>query len=98
MENNDARPRRRGDLHVGPVGSDVLVLDPDADSIYELNDTARAVFDLCDGSRTVAEIVQRLAERYHIAGSPQRLEGDVAAVLERLDELGLLERCGRDDT
>jgi pyrroloquinoline quinone biosynthesis protein D len=50
-----------------------------------LNDTGAAILELCNGSRTIAEIVTILTERYHTdVGS------DVAEYLEHMAERELI--------
>lgn len=86
----DTRPLLRPELLVEPVGEDVLVLDPDSESMYQLNRTAGAVIELCDGTRTVDQIVEILHDRFR-APDPERLQRDVADTLEQMQDLGLLE-------
>jgi coenzyme PQQ biosynthesis protein PqqD len=52
-----------------------------------LNPTATRIVELCNGERTVAEIVEQLAEGQ---SDRERVERDVVAFLERLHARALL--------
>jgi pyrroloquinoline quinone biosynthesis protein E len=54
-----------------------------------LNETAAAIVTECDGSRTIAQIVVAIAERFD--APRERVEADVRALLESLRQRGLVE-------
>jgi pyrroloquinoline quinone biosynthesis protein D len=67
------------------TGNSVLLFP---EGILELNETAQEIVSRCDG-RTVAEIVQALAEEYD--GDPQMLGADVRETLADLQQRKLIE-------
>jgi coenzyme PQQ biosynthesis protein PqqD len=54
-----------------------------------LNPTATRILELCDGRRTVAEVVEALAEG-HVSGDRDRIASDVVTFLESLQARALL--------
>jgi pyrroloquinoline quinone biosynthesis protein D len=67
------------------TGNSVLLFP---EGVLELNETAQEILTCCDG-RTVAEIVQALAQEYDI--DPQMLGGDVRETLADLQRRKLIE-------
>jgi pyrroloquinoline quinone biosynthesis protein D len=65
-------------------GIDVLLLP---ESVLELNAQGAEIVRLCDGTRTLAEIVAEMNERYSAD-----VERDVRAFVERLEERGCVVR------
>ena len=61
----------------------------DLHSIYALNDVAATVWNLIDGDRTISAISDALLERYDV--QPERASRDVAELMARFLELGLIE-------
>ena len=82
------RPRLSGHarLQSDPVSGRPLLLYPEG--ILELDETAAAILRLCDGSRSLAEIVQELVERYE--GPPEEIGRDVLECLGTLADRGLV--------
>jgi pyrroloquinoline quinone biosynthesis protein D len=68
--------------------SEDLLLIPEG--ALRLKGTARAIVELCDGQRTVREIAEELKRRYPSADAV-RIETEVAALLARLRDRGVLE-------
>jgi hypothetical protein len=60
----------------------------DLNSIYTLNEVANAIWLLIDGKRSIAEIVERLEQEYHV--DPTTLANDVCRVLDELSSEGLV--------
>ena len=60
-----------------------------------LNESAAAIVSECDGSRTVAQIVDLVAERFE--APRDRVEADVKAMLEALRQRGLVEGIDASD-
>ncbi len=56
------------------------------EGLVALNETGSAILNLCDGTRSVAEIVQTLKQRYGAEG----IEPDVTAFLDGLAAKGLV--------
>ena len=67
------------------TGNSVLLFP---EGVLELNETAREIVTRCDG-RTVAEIVQALADEYD--ADPQMLGADVRETLADLQQRKLIE-------
>ena len=67
------------------TGNNVLLFP---DGVLELNETAQEIVTRCDG-RTVAEIVQALADEYD--ADPQMLGADVRETLADLQQRKLIE-------
>ncbi|MCP3975303.1 MAG: HPr-rel-A system PqqD family peptide chaperone [bacterium] len=70
------------------VDDDLIVFDPDSESYYTLNRTAREVWELADGTRTATIIAETLAARYE--AEPAQVAPDVAAIIANLAEAGLI--------
>ena len=83
-----AQPRlaRGGRLQTDPKTGNSVLLFPEG--VLELNETAQDIVSRCDG-RTVAEIIQTLAEEYDI--DPQVLGADVQETLADLQRRKLIE-------
>jgi pyrroloquinoline quinone biosynthesis protein D len=83
-----AQPRlaRGVRLQTDPQTGNNVLLFPEG--VLELNETAQEIVTRCDG-RTVAEIVQALAEEYD--ADPQMLGADVRETLADLQQRKLIE-------
>jgi pyrroloquinoline quinone biosynthesis protein D len=68
--------------------SDDLLLIPEG--ALRLKGPARAIVELCDGQRAMREIAEELKRRYPSADGV-RIETEVAALLARLRDRGVLE-------
>lgn len=89
-----ARPRRSDQLAVRRLGDEVLLVpirsDPAQPSgIYTLNRTAGLLWDQIDGSRTVADLVAALVERFEVEAAQAR--ADVQELLADLIAAGAVE-------
>ena len=67
------------------TGNSVLLFP---EGVLELNETAQEIVSRCDG-RTVAEIVQALADEYDV--DPQMLGADVRVTLADLQQRKLIQ-------
>ncbi len=87
-------PLARPDVRCTPLpdGSAVLY-DPTTETAYAISESAALVWELCDGAHTRVAITEELAAVYDAPA--HIIARDVAALLDRLLELGLLERAGR---
>jgi hypothetical protein len=84
-----SRPAVRDGLTTEEIDGELLVFDPVAVRIHQLDPLGALVWQLLDGSATVDELVEDLAEGF---GAPEdRVRGDLAALLEKLEEEMLLE-------
>ena len=70
------------------IGGELVVLDRDGEKVHQLNATASFVWGHCDGLSTEVEIARQLSEEYGI--DPDQAVADVAVVMERFRELGLV--------
>jgi hypothetical protein len=83
------RPIRQTDTTIQEVGSELLVLDQQQESLNQLNSTAAWVFARCDGSRTLDELLAELMQTYDV---PHEIaHQDLLSVLRELADLGLIE-------
>jgi hypothetical protein len=67
------------------------VLAPDGDEPVAVTGSVDELWDLLETPHRLDELVGTLASRYPDI-DPTVLEGDVGAVLDRLEEVGALER------
>jgi len=81
-------PRPRSDIARARLGADTLLYEPVARRLHTLNTSAALVWRRLDGLTTLWDIAGSLAEIF--AADRAVIEGDVAAVVDRFDELGLL--------
>jgi pyrroloquinoline quinone biosynthesis protein D len=75
---------------------ETVVSLPATGSALVLNGTGSAVLDLCDGRHTVAEIAGFICDVV-TGADPAQVERDVAALIDRLADAGLVEdadACG----
>lgn len=79
-----AKARLKAD---GVAGQDLLLF-PEA--ALSLNETAAAIVRLCDGERTIAAIIDALAQRFS-ARDVSALADEVGAFLDTLRARGLVE-------
>ena len=77
------KARLRYDRHTGQH----MLLYPEKG--LQLNSTAAAIAALCTGQHSVSEIVAQLAA-LHPAAPREQIERDVHALLEQLEQRGLL--------
>ena len=87
-------PKQRSGVSVRVVEGETVVLDRNQGLIHQLNRTASYIWDRCNGRFTVREIAHQLADAFDI--EPQTATRDVAAVVEQLQELQLLESSAGD--
>ena len=84
--------RRRQDLIVRAVGTDMLVLDLQLERIHQLNPTASFIWHNCDMASSPAEIAALLAFEFDVAQDVAI--HDVERALDMLRELKLIEGDG----
>jgi hypothetical protein len=88
------RPTRRRDLEMRTLEGEIVILDLVNGTVHRLNETASRIWNDCDGTRTVSDIVIRLAATFHLA--PSDLLEDVVATIADLQRLGLLTEGSTD--
>ncbi|MCI5224371.1 MAG: PqqD family protein [Candidatus Electrothrix sp. AR4] len=67
-----------------PISGDLASMD----ELYTLNDTGAYLWETLDGIRTLAEIGQKLKQRY--AASPAVIEADMLEIMNGLADVGLI--------
>ena len=94
MDQRRARFRRLRRVLTRSVGADVLVTTPDDPNVHLLSGGAAAVWSELQASRTLPDLVVRLAGAHAVAGG--QIEGQIQACLEDLVALGVVEVEGSD--
>jgi pyrroloquinoline quinone biosynthesis protein D len=89
LDLNISRPRHTTGLAVRDRSGEHLIEDPAGERRFALNPTALAVWDLCDGVTTPAEMVDAMCILFD--APRERLQRDVARLLDDLLALGLVE-------
>jgi hypothetical protein len=82
-------PRARSDIADVRFGAGVLLYETSVRRLHTLNATAALVWRRLDGLTTMWDIARSLSDTF--AADRSIVEGDVAAVVARFDELGLLD-------
>lgn len=86
------KPRKRPDLETREADGELLVLDRRREKIHKFNHSAAFIFECCDGHHVLAQIIDRVAERY---GAPvDAVREDVTSIVHEFDRLGLLANLG----
>jgi len=84
------KPKTRDDVVLVEIDDEALVYDPESEGVDYLNASAKLVFQLCDGTATPAQTASQIAEA---VGAPiETVQSDVQLAVQRLGDLGLLER------
>lgn len=73
---------------VEEIDEDICLYRADIDEVLTLNRSAADIWRLADGTRTEAEVLDRLAETYHVTTAD--LNADVSSVITDLVERGYL--------
>ncbi|QBD83488.1 pyrroloquinoline quinone biosynthesis peptide chaperone PqqD [Ktedonosporobacter rubrisoli] len=73
-------------MRLDPLTQEPILLYPEG--VVKLNETGASIVRLCDGESTLDEIVQALAQLYHVEAEPLRQE--VMAYLQNLYRYSLL--------
>ena len=81
--------RRRCDLTVRDLGSELILYDEASETYHVLNDTARRIWDLLDGTRNGAAIEEAFVSLYPQV-EKERLERDLMKALAEFSRMGLL--------
>lgn len=67
-------PNTQDGLTVHEEGSDLVVLNRDAQQIHQLSETAAEIFKLCDGTQTPEELARHLCLRYDVEQNQAELD------------------------
>lgn len=81
--------RRRVALLEAEIGDEIVALDRQAGHCFGFNPVASDVWKMLAEPRSAAELCDRLAADYDVA--PGECESDIAGLLDRMVELGLVE-------
>jgi len=87
------RPKRRSDFKTFPVANEMVLLSPDRQHAYALNESGAAVWELCDGAHSLRDMVDELRMRY--AGEDVDVLTDVAEALLRFRSFDLIETAAQ---
>jgi pyrroloquinoline quinone biosynthesis protein D len=85
--NNRPRLAKRVRLETDAVSGNPVLLHQEA--IMVLNETGYEILRLCDGTRTLSEIIQKLANEYPAAQSI--LSREVSQYIQAISQKGLIE-------
>lgn len=89
MSNDEARPTRVP-VSAQRTGEYWVLVPQTSAEVAVINATGYQIFQQCDGSRSQADIAHAIADA---AGADiERVKGDVAAFIARLESAGLLVR------
>lgn len=75
-------------LVTSSLSGEVVMMDTQSGTYYGLNDTASAIWNLLDRAKSVAIVVDALAEAYEVERS--QCERDVLVALEEMRQRGLI--------
>lgn len=81
--------KRRTDLTVRDLGSDMILYDESTETFHILNGAARSIWLLLDGESASASIQEKYVSLYP-AESRSRLESDLVQTLKEFRQKGLL--------
>lgn len=84
-----ARPRKRAGLHAFPVAGELLLLPPEGEQTFALNESGTIIWGLCDGRHTLVDMLRELGSHYD--GDPVEMLADLSEALLHFHQLGLIE-------
>ncbi|MEM1246980.1 MAG: PqqD family protein [Acidobacteriota bacterium] len=90
-----SKPKKRDGLSERLVAGERVVLDPESESMHQLNVTATLVWELCDGRLSVDEIAAELVQRFDV--TLETAKADVEQAIATFFDLGLLEGSSAGD-
>ena len=82
--------RRRDDLLVRDLGSEMILYDPESETYHVLNPTARHIWVMIDGARAPEDVQHELSQRYR-GVDPGILAKDVLRAVKDFRKKGLLD-------
>jgi hypothetical protein len=83
------RPRRRSDITAFPVANELVLLPPEGNQAFALNESGAAIWKLCDGTHTFPDMLEELRAQY--AGEEVDVLADVATALLAFRNFNLIE-------
>ena len=86
----ESKLSRNPKIEEAPLESDLMLFDPANSKFYVLNRTMAFVWRECDGKKTVATILDRMAQNFRDV-DPASASKDVGAAVEELMSLGLIQ-------
>lgn len=84
----ETRPRQAPDIAERYVDGEIVLYDPQRQTVHVLNATAAFVWERCDGTRTVTDLAAELAAVYHDRRDDIAL--DVRTVVNDFCSVGLV--------
>ena len=81
--------RRRNDLTVRDLGTELILYDSTAETFHILNDSARKIWMMLDGRHTADEIRTEYSRQYP-REDPVRLGQDLVKTLDEFSRKGLV--------
>ncbi|MFC1591027.1 PqqD family protein [Thermodesulfobacteriota bacterium] len=72
------------------VDDEVFIINEDGETIHVLNRTGGFIWELCEQEMKVADIVERVCERFEV--SPEQAEADTVDLLEQMFAKNILNR------
>lgn len=84
----DFRFQCHEDVHSTILEGEAVLLNLDNGMYYSLNQVGTVIWELCDGRRTLADILEKVCERFEVDGEQARQ--DLLAISSQLIEQKLL--------
>lgn len=84
----DFRFQSHEDVHSTILEGEAVLLNLDNGMYYSLNQVGTVIWELCDGHRTLAEILEKVCERFEVDGDQARQ--DLLTISSQLIEQKLL--------
>jgi hypothetical protein len=84
------KPLKKENVYARKLGDEWILYDSERERVHILNSTAEYVWRMCDGSHDISAIKAKLREEYTISDD-QQLENDVLQILEKFDQIGVLQ-------
>ena len=77
------------------IGDKVVVISEDGQSTHVLNKTAAEIWEACDGNTGIAEIADRLCDRFEV--SFKQASAETAEFIEKLVQLEIMKPAEEAD-
>lgn len=88
-------PAVRTDLETALIDDELVIFDPVAVRVHQLDRLGSVIWQFLDGSATVRELIGDLAEGFGVP--PTQVRADLATLLGQLRNEGLLDGSTPDD-
>lgn len=83
-------PKKSPDAHSTELDGETILLNLLTGRYYTLNRVGTAIWNLCDGTRSVADMLACICQRFDV--HPDRAHDDLVAMVIQLDQEGLLQQ------